>query len=591
MPDKLAQVVFTDKARCRDCYRCLRVCPVKAIELHASQARVVAERCVACGTCIRECPQHAKSYRNDLEHAMAVIREGAVAAASIAPSFAAVFSDWERRRLASALRKLGFRYVAETALGAQEVAQATAAHVAQARTQTHVCTACPAVVNYVEQYRPHQLGALVPVVSPMLAHAQHIRARLGPHAKIIFIGPCVAKKAEAERPEYAGLVHTVLTFAELQEWFQREKIDMARLEESDFDEAPPPAARFFPVPGGLARTAGLDTDLLNTTCHALDGFPALAALLDHVQSDAPAGVYEPLFCVHGCICGPGLPSDTANTLAQRAALLRFAAEATPPNGSAPPPLTRARIEELAAQFTARPSNSALTFTEDQIRATLQRTGRAAPEDQLNCGACGYASCRDNAIAVLRGMAEPDMCIPYMRRLAERRTDRIIETSPNGIVILDQELRILSANPSFRRMFMCSEAILGKPISYLMDPEPFEQLAAGGEMSDSTARHQNYNLVCHQILYALSEDHQYVGIFVNITSTADNQKKLDELRLQTQAQARELMEHQVDMSQQMAKLLGETTARGEALVRTLLKLAGTQSPHEGPDWLRNTYTSK
>ncbi|MGD8452571.1 MAG: [Fe-Fe] hydrogenase large subunit C-terminal domain-containing protein [Phycisphaerae bacterium] len=591
MTDKLTQVVFTDKARCRDCYRCLRVCPVKAIELHDGQARVVAERCIACGTCIRECPQHAKSYRNDLERAMAVIRDGYVVAASVAPSFAAVFGEWERRRLPSALRKLGFNYVAETAIGAFEVAKATAACVQRDPDKVHICTACPAVVNYVEQYQPQHVDALVPVVSPMLAHAQHIRAKLGPHVKTIFIGPCVAKKAEADRPEHASLVYCALTFAELQEWLRREKVDMARLEESEFDEAPPPAARYFPVPGGLARTAGLETDVLNRTCQAIDGHEALAALLDYVPAGGSGAVFEPLFCAEGCIRGPGMPAEHTNTFTLRAALLKYAAEHT---ASAAEPIddpTPARLAEMGTTFAARPVNGDATFTEEQIRATLQRTGRADPADQLNCGACGYASCRDNAIAVLRGMAEPDMCIPYMRLLAERRTDRIIETSPNGIVTLDHELRIIGMNPSFRRMFVCSEAILGKPISYLMDPEPFERLAAGGETIDTVARHPNYNLVCHQMLYALPEDRQYVGIFANITSTTDNAKQLADLRAQTQAQAKELMEHQVDMSQQIAKLLGETTARGEALVRSLLRLAGAQHNDKGPDWLQDTYTSK
>lgn len=591
MTQTLSQVVFTDKARCRDCYRCLRVCPVKAIELHDGQARVEPGRCIACGTCVRECPQHAKSYRTDLEHAVAAVRDGHVVAASVAPSFAAVFDEWERRRLPSALRKLGFSYVAETALGAYEVAQATAEYVGRAPDDTHICTACPAVVNYVEQYRPEHVGELVPVVSPMIAHAQHIRATLGPEVKTVFIGPCVAKKAEAERPEHAGLVYCALTFAELQEWLRRENVDLALLEESDFDEAPAPPARYFPVPGGLARTAGLDTDVLNRSCQAVDGFSALESLLQYAAGGGAATVFEPLFCPEGCIRGPGMPDEHANSFALRTALLRHAAERAKGDAGTAETPSPARMDELVAAFVARPSDTGAVFSEEQIRVTLERTGRADPENQLNCGACGYASCRDNALAVLRGMAEPDMCIPYMRLVAERRTDRIMESSPNGIVTLDHELRIIGMNPSFRRMFVCSEAVLGRPISYLMDPEPFERLAAGSDTIDTVAKHPDYNLVCHQLLYALREDRQYVGIFVNITATTDNERKLADLRTQTQAQARELMEHQVDMSQQIAKLLGETTARGEALVRSLLELAGAQQQEKGTDWLRDIYTSK
>jgi iron only hydrogenase large subunit-like protein/uncharacterized Fe-S cluster-containing protein len=590
MAYELSQVVFTDKARCRDCYRCLRVCPVKAIELHDGQARVVPRRCIACGTCIRECPQHAKSYRNDLEKAVAIVRDNPVVAVSIAPSFAAVFDEWEVRRLPTALRKLGFAHVAETALGAYETAQATAEYVNASPEGVHVCTACPAVVNYVEQYRPERLDSLVPVVSPMIAHAQHIRAELGEGAKIIFIGPCVAKKAEAERPEFEGLIDCVITFGELKEWLRRDEVDMALLEESGFDEVPPPQALYFPVPGGLALTAGLGTDMLSRGVQASAGFDALDALLGFKPGRGRGAVYEPLFCPEGCIRGPGMPEEATNAFELRSALLKHADKASETHQESPAPLTDERLQELVTGFEVRLADTGPDFSEEQIRATLERTGRADPADQLNCGACGYPSCRENALAVLKGMAEPDMCIPHMRLLAERRTDRIIETSPNGIVTLDHELRIIAMNPSFRRMFVCSEAVLGKPISYLMDPEPFERVAAGSPTIDMIAKHPSYNLVCHQLIYALPEDRQYVGIFVNITSTADNEKKLAELKTHTQEQAQELMQHQVDMAQQMAKLLGETTARGEALVRSLLELAGAQDDDEGTDW-RHTYTSK
>src|SRR5271157_2201628 len=229
----IGPVVFTNKARCRDCYRCVRVCPVKAIRMHEGQANVVPQRCISCGTCVRECPQGAKSYRKDLGRARELLGPGVRVAASVAPSLAAVFPAWQRRRLPSALRQLGFAYVGETAIGAYDVAAATAQTVGQRAGRTFVCTACPAVVRFVERYRPEQVGNLVPVVSPMLAHALHIRRMLadGGEIRVIFIGPCVAKKAEADRPENEGLVDCVLTFGELAEWFEQEKIDLAACEE------------------------------------------------------------------------------------------------------------------------------------------------------------------------------------------------------------------------------------------------------------------------------------------------------------------------------------------------------------------------
>ena len=566
------QVVFTNRAQCRDCYRCLRACPVKAIRMHDNQAFVVADRCIACGTCIRECPQGAKTYRNDVEHAVRLMKAGGWLAASLAPAFAAAWPDWERRRVASALRSLGFSYVAETAVGAYFVARKTVEDASAHGGRPNICTACPAVVQYVEQYVPDMVDTLVPCVSPMIAHARHIKAKR-PDAKVVFIGPCVAKKSEMERLDSDGAVDCVLTFAELDEWFKREGIDPAKLEESGFDEEPAGASRFFPVPGGLARTGAMSTDLLDLDVAAVSGVEEITHILQSVREHPRGLLIEPLFCLQGCVTGPGMPHE-ANAYTGRAEVLEYARRRRPSPSAeivdAPAPGAR-----LSAAFAARPIEEA-PLSDAEIATELERTGKARPEDHLNCGACGYPTCRDKAVANLRGMAEPEMCVPYMRRLAEQRSDRIIETSPNGIVILDEHLNILNMNPAFQRMFMCSGAVLGKRISYLMDPAPFEKLASGeAKRVETTNRHDSYSLVCHELMYALEEEKQYVGIFVNVTKSHDDEEKLRRLRSDTVMQAQELLEHQLAMAQQMARFLGESTAQGEALVRNLMRVAGAR----------------
>jgi iron only hydrogenase large subunit-like protein/uncharacterized Fe-S cluster-containing protein len=574
-PQRAGQVVFTNKARCRDCYRCVRVCPVKAVRMEQGQAFVEESRCITCGTCIRECPQQAKSFRSDLEVASRLLASGAPVAASIAPSFAGVFRGWERDRLASALRTLGFRYVGETAIGAYHVAARTAEIVAAEPDRPHIGTACPAVVNYVERYAPDLVDLLVPVVSPMIAHARHIKEKLGPTSKVIFIGPCVAKKAEAERPEHAGLVDCVLTFRELAEWFEREGIRFSALEASRFDEEPEGEARHFALVGGAVRTASLDTDMLAPPVTGASGVEEMRAALESLRHDIQPVLLEALFCPLGCVNGPAAGAE-GNIYERRKEVLLFARSHP---GRAP---QTADHSNLTVGFHALPVESEQEITEEQIRRVLELTGKARPEDQLNCGACGYGSCREKAVAVIRGMAEPEMCLPYIRRMAERRTDRIIETSPNGIVTLDEHLTILSMNPAFRRLFMCSEAVAGKRISYLMDPEPFERLASGDEdLVEMTVKHDRYNLVCHQVLYPLREDRQYVGIFVNITSSRDNQAKLELLRAETIRQAEELLQHQIKMAQNIAKLLGESTARGEELVDKLFRLTEDEQRQENP----------
>ncbi len=586
------QVVFTNKARCRDCYRCVRVCPVKAIRMHGEQAFVVQDRCISCGTCIRECPQGAKSFRNDVERASQILASGSIVAASVAPSFAAVFSEWEQKRLASALRKLGFEYVAETAIGAYQVAKQTAQYIRQNPDRPHVCTACPAVVRFVERYQPELVEHLVPVVSPMIAHARIIKHRLGSETKVIFIGPCVAKKAEAEKVENAGIVDCVITFTELAEWLKQQDVNLAVLEESSFDQQPEGEARFFPLVGGSMRTASMDTDLLAPRAISVSGFLDVRESLENLQHHKTDQVIEPLFCAQGCINGPAIPIER-NIFERRKDTIAYAV-------SNPGKKTLQPTDELplTTQFKAYQPENPEIISEEEIRKVLEKTGKSRPEAQLNCGACGYSSCREKAIAVIRGMAEVEMCIPYMKHLAEQRTDRIIETSPNGIVILDDRLNIISMNPAFRRFFMCSEAVCGKRISYLMDPDPFERLASGDEnLIETIVKHERYNLVCHQILYPLREEHQYVGIFVNITHSQASQRKLDELRAQTIMQAKELMEHQISMAQKIGQFLGESTARGESLVENLMRLAeeGAESSNasgkNGKNWLWDMYTSK
>jgi uncharacterized Fe-S cluster-containing protein len=220
-------------------------------------------------------------------------------------------------------------------------------------------------------------------------------------------------------------------------------------------------------------------------------------------------------------------------------------------------------------------------SEEEIQQVLERTGKSDPQQQLNCGACGYDSCREKAIAVVLGMAEPEMCIPFMRRLAERRTDQIFTTTPNGILILDEELKILGVNPAFKKFFLCSDAVTGRHVSYLMDPAPFEKLIAGvADSLDITVTHHHYNLLCRELLYVLKQERQIVGIFVNITSQQEQEKKLNDIRSQTIEQANELLQHQIKMAQNMAQFLGESTARGEELVRKLVNLSeGDDTKHQ------------
>lgn len=560
------QIVFTLTARCRDCYRCLRACPVKAIRMERGQAYVDEKRCIACGTCIRECPQHAKSFRHDIDVAQKLIDGGHFVAASIAPSFSGVFNKWQIARLPSALRALGFRYVGQTSHGAYQVSIHTLNIIKKSGLKPHIGTACPAIVNYIEKYKPHLVENLIPIVSPMVAHARVLKEKLGRDSKVIFIGPCVAKKSELLRPANKGIVDCVLTFKELMIWLNQKGINFSNCEESNFDEPPVHLAQLYPLPGGMIKTAGLEEDGFDIKLLRVDGINNVKPLLEGLLEDSPYTLIEPLFCSQGCINGPGIELEK-NIFEKRKDLLQYNTDTKDIHI-----IPEIRKEELFYGEYSKEEGIFREVTEEEIEKVFEKTGKLDPEQQLNCGACGYDTCRDKAIAVVQGMAEPEMCIPYMKRLAERRTDQIFNTTPNGIVILDKELKILAINPAFKKFFYCSDAVLGKHISYLMDPAPFEKLITGAADSlDIIRTHKHYNLMCRELLYILKQEQQIVGIFINITSQQENEKRLKEIKSQTVKQASELLEHQIKMAQTIAQFLGESTARGEELVRKLMTL--------------------
>ena len=565
------QIVFTLTARCRDCYRCLRNCPVKAIRMQKGQAYVDEKRCIACGTCIRQCPQQAKTFRHDIDVAQRLINSGPIAAASIAPSFAAVFNKWERARLPAALRALGFKYVGQTSQGAFQISDCARSIAEQDKSKTYIATACPALVNYIEKYQAELVDNLLPVVSPMAAHGRMLKEKLGKDASVVFIGPCVAKKSEIMRKDVQDAVDCVLTFSELMLWFNQKNIHLSNCEESSFDESPVHCAQLYPLPGGMIKTAGLIEDGLDLKLVRVDGIDNVRALFNDVEGESSYTLVEPLFCSQGCINGPGI--DTAKNLFERRKnIIEYDNEV---DMSQPAPEVKDG-QFFTAAFAAQQVTS--DVTEEAIQQVLEKTGKSDPQQQLNCGACGYDSCREKAVAVVLGMAEADMCIPYMRRLAERRTDQIVTTTPNGVLILDEDLTILSVNPAFKRFFSCTDTVLGRHISYLMDPAPFEKLVSGvTDTMDITITHRHYNLMTRELLYILKEERQIVGIFINITSQREHETKLKEIRSQTIAQADELLEHQIKMAQTIAQFLGESTARGEELVRKLMTLSESNEP--------------
>ncbi|MFA6666148.1 MAG: [Fe-Fe] hydrogenase large subunit C-terminal domain-containing protein [Armatimonadota bacterium] len=562
-------VVTTNKARCRDCYRCVRVCPVKAIRISDGQAQVYRERCIVCGTCVRECPQKAKQVRSDLSLVKELRAGHCLLIASVAPSYVAAFPNLGGGLFPAFLKRLGFDMVTETAVGAEMVAAATARLVAD-EPESHIASACPVIVSLIAQYYPWAIEKLAPLVSPMIAHGRYLKRIYGEDAQVVFIGPCPAKKAEAEEPDVLGAVDAVLTFNELRLWMEESGIRKDTLRSCVFDDIPAASARLFPLEGGLARAASMAPDMLRQDFAAVSGCDEVHEMLKTLKDGSTIRLFEALFCPSGCINGASF-GDGRDIYHRKNRILQHE-KRSPRPPSAETFLQASSGVELGRTIIPRPVEQP-QYTPEEVRAVLIRIGKRTEEDELNCGACGYHSCKDNAIALLSGMAEDAMCIPWMRKLAERKADQIIDASPNAIVIIDEGLRVYEFNPAFAQIFSCTPGLVGKPLSCIMDPEDFEKVLARAvdRVTNKLVSYPNYHVSGSLNVYRLEDEDLVVGIISNVNKSTEGLNRLDQIRAETLANAEQVIGKQMLMAQEIASILGETTSETRVLLRKLTEL--------------------
>ncbi|MBN1947005.1 MAG: 4Fe-4S binding protein [Bradymonadales bacterium] len=408
-------IVSTIPERCKRCYTCVRECPAQAIKVEGGQAMVIQSRCIACGNCVKVCAQNAKRIQDGIGPVRHLLAERERVFACIAPSFPAAFHPLCPGKLVAAVRALGFFEVWEVAFGAELISPIYARAYARARREARqvISTACPAIVSYVEKYMPQLHHALAPIPSPMIATARAIRHRHGKEVGVVFIGPCIAKKNEIRDPALVGEVDAVLTYEELVNMFHQDGIVPEQMDESGFDGPRCLVGRAFALSGGLSKTAGIDVDILENDIHVADGKDRVLAVLQEAASgDCRVRLLDLLFC-EGCINGPKMITNASvfarkNILASvvnrwnRQTTQREMAESLAEFADLD--LTRSFIPQVVELH--RP-------TEEQIEQVLRSLRKYTPEDQLNCGACGYRTCREKAIAVCQGLAEREMCLPYL----------------------------------------------------------------------------------------------------------------------------------------------------------------------------------
>lgn len=581
-------LINTIEASCRDCYKCVRQCPVKAIRIkgitgsEAHRAEILEELCVHDGRCVHACPQQAKKVRGDIHRLKMLLGSGKKVVASIAPSFVAALPFEKPGILVSILKKMGFDSVQETAFGAELVARE---HKKLTMDKPVLSSACPAVVSLVEKHFPALIPYLSPVVSPMVAHARLIKT-VDPGAAVVFIGPCIAKKDEAEEEQFKGDINVVLDFQELWEWIREEMPHWDQLtgEQDCFDGPGAGVGRLFPLDGGMLRTAAMSTDMLDDSVMVITGLIKCMDFLKHLlrdESSVSARMVELLACPGGCISGPMAVSEHDVFIRKQKVMKYFREnrclsqrDQCGPVGE----MLRGEIfrGELSRGQLYRSYNNKQPVlpvpSGVEINEILARVGKTKLEDHLNCGACGYPTCRDKAIAVHQGIAELKMCIPYMRERAESVSNLVISAMPNGVIIASRELKVLEINIAAQKMFgVKGEDFKGKDLSLVLDPANFRQVADTMAPMSLEMTYESLGLVTREIIFPLKNEGMVVGILVDVTEEQKQREQQDRVRDETIKRAKEVIAKQMQVAQEIAGLLGETTAETKVLLTKLIKL--------------------
>lgn len=558
------------KANCRNCYKCLRTCPVKAIQFKNEQAGIIEDRCIACGHCLAACPQNARYIKSDIDITRAAIEGKRKVGASVAPSFAGAFDMKDSGQLVTALYKLGFDFVEETAVGAEKITSLYNEYILREKPENIITTCCPSANYLIEKYYPSLVKYMLPFVSPMLAHGKMLKSSYGMDSFVVFIGPCTAKKNEITEFEHEGTIDAALTFEELKEWLDEEKIDLKALEPSDFGTASYQSGRIYPVRGGVLGGIAETSEAFYEKVSA-DGIENCMEVFDEIQSGKLHRVcVEANACSGGCLGGPGMPKNSKSLCLQTIKVRKYASQ----------------NKRISADFSGKIDTSinfSKLFTdksvprkkasEDEISRILKTMGKFEPGDELNCGVCGYNTCREKAEAIYEGMAEVTMCLHYMRTRAESLTNIIFGNSPNIIIILDTDMIVKEFNPAAETAFgITAGEIDGKPISMVIDDKSFLSVKeTGKDIIGEKVSLKCGRIFLQNVLY-LKKQNVILVIMNDITLDEQHKQELRKVKENTLNAAQEVIDKQMRVAQEIASLLGETTAETKVILTKLKKLA-------------------
>ncbi len=534
------------KSNCKNCYKCIRHCPVKSIRFSGNQAYIIGNECIMCGQCFVVCPQDAKQIVDETEKVKVLLQSGDPVIISLAPSFIANYEGVGIGAMREAAKKLGFFDVEETAIGATIVKNEYEKMLADGTRDILISSCCHSVNLLIQKYFPSVLPYLADIVSPMQAHCKDIKRRY-PNAKTVFVGPCVAKKDEAQY--YEGIVDAVLTFDELTAWLKAENV-VPEVKEDEGDEG---LARFFPTTGGILKS--MTETSPDYTYMAIDGTEnCISALKDISEGKIHRCFIEMSACVGSCVGGPVMEKFHRSPIKDYLAVAHFAKDKD---------FEVVQPEEIEMQknFTAI-EKKLQPPTESEIREILRQMGKMKPSDELNCGSCGYDSCREKAIAIYQGKAEISMCLPYLKDKAESFSDTIVRNTPNGLIVLNEKLEVQQINKAALKIMNLRFAsdILGDGVVRIMDTSDFVSvLNTGSRIEGKRVYLAEYDKYVEETIVYDREFRLLICILRDVTEEETQREKKENISRQTVEIADKVVDKQMRIVQEIASLLGETAA--------------------------------
>lgn len=548
------EIISLQEANCKLCHHCVRVCPTKAISFANGKPEIIEEECILCGACYVICPHDAKQVNTDMAKVLAWSNSGIKLVASLAPSYVSLQGDFPL--LKETFKQRGFFDVQETARGAASVSARYLELMHDGTERTMISTCCPAIVTLVETRYPDLVDLLAPVVSPMVAHGIQLKQQY-PDAKVVFVSPCAAKIKEAADPIHKGIVDAVISMQDIETWFngnEKPNFDFSDRFEGEI-------ARLYPTGGGIIETMAPKLDGINAI--HIEGVERAGEVLESIRNGYLNGSFiEMNACIGSCLKGPLLHQHKQREFASIQNIRRSNPTLGLPHANA----ALYRIERIAKPLVAH------MYTESQIREVLKSLGKMDKEKELNCGACGYPTCREKAIAVLDKKADPHLCLPFALEKAESMSNAVIEHTPNGVLVVDNELNVLEINPSGMDLLNCRDfPIKGFPVSALLPNEQLlELLHDSSKVHYIQAEYEHYHRTFQHAIVPMKDENCSVIILMDLTDEKLQQVRLKEYRKQTLSVTQEVLDEQMRTVQEIASLLGETTAKSKIALTRLKK---------------------